>query len=86
MTSTHKNLKIPVEVFQNFDMEQIVNIVVSTFGDYSSLNSLNFGTITFNPIDNIAQLYDEKNTLYGQRLKEMDEMILRLEKSISLKR
>lgn len=35
---------------------------------------------TFNPIDMIVQLHDEKIALYERILKEKEEMIARLEK------
>ncbi|MFG4002262.1 helix-turn-helix transcriptional regulator [Flavobacterium aquidurense] len=76
-------LKIPVEAFQNFDEEQAVNIISNTFtsNDTSTLNAVN-PHCTFNPIDKIVQLYDEKIALYERMLKEKDEMMVRLEKLI----
>lgn len=77
-------LKIPVEAFQNFDEEQAVNVISNTFtsNDTSTLNAIN-PHCTFNPIDKIVQLYDEKIELYERMLKEKDEMMERLEKLIS---
>ncbi|MFY0483311.1 XRE family transcriptional regulator [Flavobacterium sp. PLA-1-15] len=77
-------LKIPVEAFQNFDEEQAVNIISNTFtsNDTSTLNAVN-PNCTFNPIDKIVQLYDEKIALYERMLKEKDEMMMRLEKLIN---
>lgn len=74
-------LKIPVEAFQNFDEEQAVNVISNTFtsNDTSTLNAIN-PHCTFNPIDKIVQLYDEKIELYERMLKEKDEMMERLEK------
>lgn len=76
-------LKIPVEAFQNFDEEQAVNVISNTFtsNDTSTLNAIN-PHCTFNPIDKIVQLYDEKIALYERMLKEKDEMMERLEKLI----
>ena len=76
-------LKIPVEAFQNFDEEQAVNIISNTFtsNDTSTLNAVN-PHCTFNPIEKIVQLYDEKIALYERMLKEKDEMMVRLEKLI----
>ncbi|CAD0003669.1 helix-turn-helix domain-containing protein [Flavobacterium salmonis] len=76
-------LKIPVEAFQNFDEEQAINIISNTFtsNDTSTLNAVN-PNCTFNPIDKIVQLYDEKIALYERMLKEKDEMMVRLEKLI----
>jgi transcriptional regulator with XRE-family HTH domain len=77
-------LKIPVEAFQNFDEEQAINIISNTFtsNDTSTLNAVN-PNCTFNPIDKIVQLYDEKIALYERMLKEKDEMMARLEKLIN---
>ncbi|MRX42015.1 helix-turn-helix domain-containing protein [Flavobacterium sp. LC2016-23] len=77
-------LKIPVEAFQNFDEEQAINIISNTFtsNDTSTLNAVN-PNCTFNPIDKIVQLYDEKIALYERMLKEKEEMMVRLEKLIS---
>jgi transcriptional regulator with XRE-family HTH domain len=77
-------LKIPVEAFQNFDEEQAVNIISNSFtsNDTSTLNAVN-PHCTFNPIDKIVQLYDEKIALYERMLREKDEMMVRLEKLIT---
>ena len=76
-------LKIPVEAFQNFDEEQAINVISNTFtsNDTSTLNAVN-PNCTFNPIDKIVQLYDEKIALYERMLKEKDDMMVRLEKLI----
>lgn len=76
-------LKIPVEAFQNFDEEQAINIISNTFtsNDTSTINAIN-PNCTFNPIDKIVQLYDEKIALYERMLKEKDEMMARLEELI----
>ena len=77
-------LKIPVEAIQNFDEEQAVNIISNTVNnnDNSSGNSLYSYQPTFNPIEKIIQLYDEKIALYERMLKEKDEMMARLERLI----
>ncbi|GAA6766329.1 hypothetical protein AAFH68_22710 [Flavobacterium sp. CGRL1] len=75
------SLKIPVEAFQNFDEEQAVNIIASTFNahDYATGLIIN----NYNPIEKIIQLHEEKITLYERMLKEKDEMMAKLEKLIS---
>lgn len=72
-------LKIPVEAFQNFDEEQAVNIIASTFNDNATGVIVN----NYNPIEKIIQLHEEKIVLYERMLKEKDEMMDRLEKLIS---
>ncbi|WP_407476588.1 helix-turn-helix domain-containing protein [Elizabethkingia anophelis] len=74
-------LKIPVEAIQNFDEEQAINIISSTFHDTQGL--INYSPVfNNNPIEKIVQLHDEKIALYERMLKEKDEMMARLEKLI----
>lgn len=72
-------LNIPVEAFQNFDEEQAVNIIASTFNDNATGVIVN----NYNPIEKIIQLHEEKIVLYERMLKEKDEMMARLEKLIN---
>jgi transcriptional regulator with XRE-family HTH domain len=79
-------LKIPVEAFQNFDEEQAVNVIANTysfqdFKDNAVASGFSYQP-SFNPVDKIVQLYDEKIALYERMLKEKDEMMARLEKLI----
>ncbi|MCT4203889.1 helix-turn-helix transcriptional regulator [Elizabethkingia anophelis] len=71
-------LKIPVEAIQNFDEEQAINIISSTFND----NAIGVIVNNNNPVDKIIQLHEEKIALYERMLKEKDEMMARLEKLI----
>ncbi|UKB82142.1 helix-turn-helix domain-containing protein [Chryseobacterium sp. MEBOG06] len=71
-------LKIPVEAFQNFDEEQAINIISSTFHDNATGVIVN----NYNPIDKIIQLHEEKIALYERMLKEKDDMMSRLEELI----
>jgi len=75
-------LKIPVEAIQNFDEEQAITIISSTFNDNAQV-----GTVinNHNPIDKLMQLHEEKIALYERMLKEKDEMMARLEQLIKLK-
>ncbi|KIQ14730.1 transcriptional regulator [Flavobacterium sp. MEB061] len=80
-------LKIPVEAFQNFDEEQAVNVIANTysfqdFKDNAVASGFSYQP-SFNHIDKIVQLYDEKIALYERMLKEKDEMMMRLEKLIN---
>ena len=79
-------LKIPAEAIQNFDEEQAVNIIANTFtsNDTSTLNAIN-PYCTFNPIDKIVQLYDEKIALYERMLMDKDEMMIKLDQLIERK-
>ncbi|UCA61371.1 helix-turn-helix domain-containing protein [Chryseobacterium rhizoplanae] len=76
-------LKIPMEAFQNFDEEQAVNIISNTFTASDNATGFMYNHYpTFNPIDKIVELYDEKIELYERMLKEKDEMMVRLERLI----
>jgi len=72
-------LKIPVEAFQNFDEEQAVNVIANTFGN-NSIGYQRNDNPTFNPIDQVLKIHDEKIALYERMLKEKDEMMVRFEK------
>lgn len=71
-------LKIPVEAFQNFDEEQAINIIASTFNDSSTGVIVN----NYNPVEAVLKLHEEKMALYERMLKEKDEMMGRLERLI----
>ena len=72
-------LKIPVEAFQNFDEEQAVNVISSTFNDNAQVGGI---INNYNPVDAVLKLHEEKMELYERMLKEKDEMMLRLEELI----
>ena len=75
-------LKIPVEAIKNFDEEQAITVISSTFNDNSAVV---YNNPVFNPIDKIMQLHEEKIALYERMLKEKDEMMARLEKLLEKK-
>lgn len=69
-------LKIPVEAFQNFDDENAVNVIASTFNDSAVANTFNKGAqanvhCTFNPLDKMVELYE-------RMLAQQQEMIEKL--------
>jgi transcriptional regulator with XRE-family HTH domain len=68
-------LKIPVEAIQNFDEEQAITVISSTFSDGAGVVVNNY-----NPIDKLMQLHEEKIALYERMLKEKEEMMERLER------
>ena len=72
-------LKIPAEAIQNFDEEQAVTVISSTFHDNAAVVNNN---PTFHPIEKLVQLHEEKIALYERMLKEKDEMMERLGKLI----
>ncbi len=82
LTQVSEILKIPVEAIQNFEEEPAVNIISNTFHDFKDnaiASAMNY-QCSFNPIDKIVQLYDEKIALYERMLKEKDEMMVLLER------
>lgn len=77
-----KILKVPAEAIENFDEEQAVNVIASTFNDNAAVINNN---PTFHPVDKIMQLHEEKIALYERMLKEKDEMMEKLEKLMQSK-
>ncbi|MDV3981151.1 transcriptional regulator [Elizabethkingia anophelis] len=78
-----KILKVPTEAIENFDEEQAVNIISNTASFDNCQQPAFFNNQpSFNPIDKVVELYDEKIALYERMLKEKDDMMARLEKLI----
>lgn len=75
-------LRIPVEAFQNFDEEQAVNVIANTFGN-NGIGYQRNDNPTFNPVEQVLKMHEEKIALYERMLKEKDEMMARLEKLIN---
>ncbi|MBO9594134.1 MAG: helix-turn-helix transcriptional regulator [Niabella sp.] len=75
-------LKIPVEAIQNFDEEQAITVISSTFNDGAAVVQHN---PVFNPVDAVLKLHEEKMALYERMLKEKDELMARLERLIGEK-
>ena len=67
-----KVLDVPVEAITELNDWASINIVANTFDNYSS--AINWQP-TFNPIDKMVELYEEKNALYERMLKEKEETI-----------
>jgi transcriptional regulator with XRE-family HTH domain len=77
-----KILKLPVEAFENFDEDSVINIVSNTFSDFkdnavASPVAMNYNC-TFNPLDKMVELYE-------RMLLQQKEMIDKLEKLIQNK-
>ena len=66
-------LDIPVEAITELDNGAAVNIISSTFNNDSS--AIHNYYPTFNPIDKILELCEEKNALYERMLKEKESVI-----------
>ncbi len=72
-----KVLMVSAEAIKNFNEEAAVNIISNTFTDFKdNASAVNYNcNLTFNPIDKIIQLYDEKIELYERMLKEKNDML-----------
>lgn len=77
-------LKIPAEVFKNFDEEQAVNIIANTasFENCQQPAFFNHNPV-FNPIDKWIEALEEIKRLNAALLEEKDERIRLLEKVIA---
>jgi len=82
LTEISNILKIPVEAIQNFEEEQAVNVIANTFGN-NGIGYQRNDNPTFNPIEQVLKMHEEKIALYERMLKEKDEMMQRLEKLIN---
>ena len=70
-----KALDIPVEAITQLEQGTAVNIVSNTFNDNASASNVNYNHPTFNPLDKVVELFEEKNALYERMLKEKDSVI-----------
>ncbi|WP_026976881.1 helix-turn-helix domain-containing protein [Flavobacterium tegetincola] len=84
LTQISTSLKIPVVAFQNFDEEQAVNIISNTFtsNDTSTINAINIQP-TFNPLDKMMALFEEKEKLYERLLQAEKDKVSYLEKLLN---
>jgi transcriptional regulator with XRE-family HTH domain len=74
-----KILGVPADAIKNFSDDAVLNIISNTFTsqDTSTLNAINFQP-SFNPIDKIVELYNEKIDLLERLLqaeKEKNELL-----------
>ncbi len=70
-----KALGVSADAIKNFNEDATFNIISNTYHDHSS--SVNY---QFNPIEKIAELYQQKIELYERMLKEKNELIDKLMK------
>ena len=77
-------LKVPVDALKNFDEEQAVNIIASTFQNSTMLNANNFKDFncTFNPLDKLMEIIEENKQLYERLLQAEKEKVSMLEKML----
>ncbi len=77
--------KVPVEAFRSTEEFLAFNVISNTFQDFKDHAIASANQCSFNPIDKVIELYDDKIALYERMLKEKDEMMARLERLIEKK-
>ena len=65
-------LKVPMEAIKNFDEEQAVNIISSTFNDYAAVINNN---PVFNPIEKIMELFERLVASEKEKVDLMKEIL-----------
>lgn len=68
-------LNIPVEAITEVESGTAINIISGPFHDSSTSTAIHNYYPTFNPMDKILELSEEKNALYERMLKEKDRVI-----------
>jgi len=72
-------LHITPEAIKNFSEEAAISVVQNNYeGSNNQGTNLNY-KCSFNPLDKVVQLYDEKIELYERMLKDKNQMIEKLE-------
>lgn len=77
-----KALNIPDLAIKNFDEEKAITIIANTVNnhDQATGNALLNYQPTYNAVEKIVQLHEEKILLYERMLREKEEMIAKLER------
>lgn len=80
-----KALGVTVEALKNYSDDMVFNIMNNTFTntshDSSTINSVNIQP-TFNPLDKVVELYEEKEKLYERLIQAEKDKVEYLEKII----
>ena len=71
-------LEVTVEGIKNFSEEAVLNIIGNTYNVDNS-SAVNYGC-TFNPLDKVIALFDEKEKLYERLLKAEQDKVAYLER------
>ncbi len=80
-------LGITVEAITELDESHAINIITSTFtANDNATNAVGNYLPTFNPIDKVIELCNEKNALYERMLKEKDDVIELLQEVLKEKK
>lgn len=78
-----KVLGVTPETIKNFSEESVLNIISNSFHDNSALNGVLYNP-TFNPLDKVIALYEEKEKLYERLLAAEKEKVIYLERLLDL--
>lgn len=85
LTEIAKALDVTVEAIKNYSDDMVFNIMNNTFTntshDNSTINSVNIQP-TFNPLDKVVELYEEKEKLYERLIQAEKDKVEYLEKII----
>ncbi|WDF59239.1 helix-turn-helix transcriptional regulator [Flavobacterium sp. KACC 22758] len=83
LTAVAKALGVTAEGIKNYSDENILSIINNTFNshDSSTLNAVNFQP-TFNPLDKVVELYQEKEKLYERLIQTEKDKVEYLEKIV----
>ncbi|KAF2334048.1 helix-turn-helix domain-containing protein [Flavobacterium ginsenosidimutans] len=83
LTAVAKALGVTAEGIKNYSDENILSIINNTFNshDSSTLNAVNFQP-TFNPLDKVVELYEEKEKLYERLIQAEKDKVEYLEKIV----
>ena len=71
-------LEVTVEGIKNFSEEAVLNIIGNTYNVDNS-SAVNYGC-TFNPLDKVIALFEEKEKLYERLLKAEQDKVAYLER------
>lgn len=73
-----KALEVPVEVIENFSEDAVFNIIGNTVNNHDNGALFNFQP-TFNPIEKVIALFEEKEKLYERLLQAEKDKVTYLE-------
>ena len=80
-----KALNVPIEAIKNFNEERTVNIIANTYQDEAVSYAVHY-KCTFNPLEKVVSLYDEKVELLERMLRAEQEKVALLEEVLKEKK
>lgn len=78
-------LNVPVDSIKNFNEERTINIIANTYNDEAVSYAVHY-KCTFNPLEKVVSLYDEKVALLERMLKVEQEKVALLEEVLKEKK